>query len=102
PGYVVKWQFMKAILRHWEPMRGWGLKFHWPLVFDLIEELLDCAPAMMPDSIHLAALQQSFARYPNIAMGRYSLDASDPQNVVVKCHGWVLLRSRIGPCRESS
>lgn len=75
----VKWRTMKVVFRYSESTSGPIIKPQWPLVFDLIddpneawdliEKRLDCAWAIRPVAERLGALQQSVARYPNIAPG---------------------------------
>jgi arylsulfatase A-like enzyme len=75
----VKWRTMKVVFRYSESTSGPILKPQWPLVFDLIddpneewdliEKRLDCAWVLRPVAERLGALQQSVARYPNIAPG---------------------------------
>jgi hypothetical protein len=75
----VKWKTMKVVFRYSESTSGPIIKPQWPLVFDLIndpveewdliEKRLDCAWVLAPVAERLGALQQSFARYPNIKPG---------------------------------
>jgi len=75
----VKWKTMKVVFRYAESTSGPIIKPQWPLIFDLvddpteewdlIEQRLEGAWAVGPVAARLGELQQSMARYPNIAPG---------------------------------
>jgi len=76
----VKWGMMKVVFRYSESTSGPIIKPQWPYIFDLVDDpnrewdligkSLQGAWVVGPVAQRLGALQQSMARYQNIAPGQ--------------------------------